>query len=245
MNKIIIAIDGFSSTGKSTIAKQVAKELGYIYVDTGAMYRAVTYIAIQNDLCCATSFFDEKTKSFRCYETIDEEALLKVLKNSQLSFQYNEKLGFSEMFLDNQSIEKEIRGIEVANKVSMVAQLPQIRKYLVDLQRNMGKQKGIVMDGRDIGTIVFPNSELKIFMTASEQVRAQRRYDELIAKGEKVTFDEVLKNVQQRDFLDTTRSQSPLRKAHDAIELDNTHTTIEQMVQQIVALARQKLQQTI
>jgi cytidylate kinase len=219
---IIIAIDGYSSTGKSTTAKAVAQALGYVYIDTGAMYRAVTYLALE--------------KGFASTSGIEVKALMKVLRKTDIKFVYNAALGFSEIYLDGKNIENEIRGIEIANWVSEVAKQPEVRTYLVNLQRKMGEQKGIVMDGRDIGTTVFPNAELKIFMTASEQVRAERRYKELKAKGDNASFEEVLANIQHRDHMDTTRKESPLRKADDAVVIDNTHLTIEEQVQKILSL---------
>ena len=219
---IIIAIDGYSSTGKSTTAKAVAKALGYVYIDTGAMYRAVTYLALE--------------KGYASTSGIEVKSLMKALRQSEIKFVYNPDLGFSEIYLNGKNIENEIRGIEIANWVSEVAKQPEVRTYLVNLQRKMGEQKGIVMDGRDIGTTVFPNAELKIFMTASEQVRAERRYKELQDKGDNSSFEEVLANIQHRDHIDTTRKESPLRKADDAIVIDNTHLTIEQQVEEILAL---------
>ena len=219
---IIIAIDGYSSTGKSTTAKAVAKALGYVYIDTGAMYRAVTYLALE--------------KGYASTSGIEVKSLMKALRQSEIKFVYNPDLGFSEIYLNGKNIENEIRGIEIANWVSEVAKQPEVRTYLVNLQRKMGEQKGIVMDGRDIGTTVFPNAELKIFMTASEQVRAERRYKELQDKGDISSFEEVLANIQHRDHIDTTRKESPLRKADDAIVIDNTHLTIEQQVEKILAL---------
>ena len=207
---------------KSTTAKAVAQALGYVYIDTGAMYRAVTYLALE--------------KGFASTSGIEVKALMKVLRKTDIKFVYNATLGFSEIYLDGKNIENEIRGIEIANWVSEVAKQPEVRTYLVNLQRKMGEQKGIVMDGRDIGTTVFPNAELKIFMTASEQVRAERRYKELKAKGDNASFEEVLANIQHRDHIDTTRKESPLRKADDAVVIDNTHLTIEEQVQKILSL---------
>jgi len=212
---IIIAIDGYSSTGKSTTAKAVAKALGYVYIDTGAMYRAVTYLALE--------------KGYASTSGIEVKSLMKDLRKSEIKFVYNP---------DGKNIETDIRGIEIANWVSEVAKQPEVRTYLVDLQRKMGKDKGIVMDGRDIGTTVFPEAELKIFMTASEQVRAQRRHKELQAKGDNASFDEVLANIQHRDHIDTTRKESPLKKADDAIVIDNTNLTIEEQVQKILAMVK-------
>ncbi|WP_420322147.1 (d)CMP kinase [Flagellimonas sp.] len=207
MGKITIAIDGYSSTGKSTIAKQLAKALNYVYVDTGAMYRAVTLYAIQNN------FVGDQD---------DIEGLVNDLPNINLKFVPNTDLGLSEMHLNGKNVEKEIRTMKVSGQVSKVATIPEIRHKLVEMQKQMGTEKGIVMDGRDIGTVVFPNAELKIFMTASPNARATRRYKELLDRGEDVSFEEVLENVQKRDFIDSTRKTSPLRKADDAIEFDNS-----------------------
>ncbi|WP_162127562.1 (d)CMP kinase [Flavobacterium phycosphaerae] len=212
--KITIAIDGFSSTGKSTLAKQLAKHLGYVYVDTGAMYRAVTYFAMQNGYITADYF--------------DKETLINSLPSIRLHFEFNAELGFAEMFLNDVNVETEIRTIEVSNFVSQVAEVSEVRAKLVEQQQAMGKGKGIVMDGRDIGTVVFPKAELKVFMTASAQTRAQRRFDELQAKGQNVSFEEVLKNVEGRDYIDTHREDSPLRKADDAVEIDNSYLTREE-----------------
>ena len=209
MKKITIAIDGFSSTGKSTLAKELAKHLGYIFVDTGAMYRAVTLFALENKFI-KDDFFDQ-------------DALIKSLPDINLEFQFNKELGFAEMFLNGENVEKQIRTIEVSGYVSQVATVSQVRAKLVEQQQEMGKNKGIVMDGRDIGTVVFPQAELKLFMTASAQTRAQRRFNELQSKGDSVAFEEVLKNIQDRDFIDTTRLDSPLKKAEDAIEIDNSN----------------------
>ncbi len=241
MQKIIIAIDGFSSTGKSTTAKAVAKALGYVYVDTGAMYRAVAYLAQKEGFIAVTGVQNKETQRFECVTYVHEQELLEKLKNSDIKFSYNPELGFSEIYLNGENIEKEIRSIEVANVVSEVAKIGSIRTYLVDLQRKMGKEKGIVMDGRDIGSVVFPDAELKIFMTASEQIRAERRFQELQQKGDKTPFEEVLKNVQHRDFLDSTRKESPLIKAPDAVEIDNSYMTIDQQVNKIIDLAKEKI----
>ncbi len=211
MKKIIIAIDGFSSTGKSTLAKQLAQHLGYVFVDSGAMYRAITYFAMRNNWVDA--------------EHLNQTELIANLKNIQLSFQFNADLGFSEVFLNNENIEKQIRTIEVSNLVSKIAEISEVRAKLVEQQQAMGKNKAIVMDGRDIGTVVFPEAELKIFMTASASTRAKRRFDELVAKGDNVTFEEVLKNVEDRDYIDTHRVDSPLVKANNAIEIDNSNMT--------------------
>lgn len=222
MKKITIAIDGFSSTGKSTLAKQLAKNLGYAYVDTGAMYRAVTLFAMQNGYITA-HFFDKQT-------------LINSLTSIQLDFRFNSDLGFAEMYLNDVNVETEIRTIEVSNFVSKVAEVSQVRAKLVEQQQKMGKGKGIVMDGRDIGTVVFPQAELKIFMTASPETRAQRRFDELQNKGQDVSFDEVYKNVQDRDYIDTHREDSPLVKAADAIEIDNSNLSREEQFDLVLAL---------
>ena len=224
MKKIIIAVDGYSSTGKSTTAKAVAKALGYVYIDTGAMYRGVTYLALEKGLVST--------------QGVEIKPLMKALRHSKFNFVYNPALGFSELYLDSKNIEDNIRSIDVANWVSEIAKQPEVRTFLVNLQRKMGEEKGVVMDGRDIGTVVFPEAELKIFMTASEEVRAQRRFKELQAKGEKVSFEEVLANIKHRDHVDTTRKESPLRKADDAITIDNTHLTIEEQVDKILSILK-------
>ena len=209
MKKITIAIDGFSSTGKSTLAKQLAKHLGYVYVDTGAMYRAVTLFAMQNN-CIGIEF-------------LDKDKLVDSLPSIKLSFKFNSELGFAEMYLNDVNVETEIRTLEVSSFVSAVAAISEVRSKLVEQQQEMGAAKGIVMDGRDIGTVVFPNAELKIFMTAGADTRAQRRFDELQAKGDNVSYEEVLKNVVERDYIDTHRDDSPLVMADDAIEVDNSY----------------------
>ncbi|HWS59555.1 MAG TPA: (d)CMP kinase [Flavobacterium sp.] len=220
--KITIAIDGFSSTGKSTLAKELAKHLGYIYVDTGAMYRAVAYYAMQN--------------GFIRKDFFDKQSLIKSLSEIKLTFKFNADLGFAEMYLNDVNVEKEIRSIEVSNFVSLVAEISEVRSKLVEQQQQMGKNKGIVMDGRDIGTIVFPDAELKIFMTASPITRAERRYKELQKKGDVVTFDEVLKNVEERDYIDTHREDSPLVKAKDAIEFDNSNVSKQEQFEKVLKL---------
>lgn len=209
MKKITIAIDGFSSTGKSTLAKQLAKHLGYVYVDTGAMYRAVTLFAMQNN-CIGIEF-------------LDKNKLINSLPSIRLQFKFNPELGFAEMYLNDVNVETEIRTLEVSSFVSAVAAISEVRSKLVEQQQEMGAAKGIVMDGRDIGTVVFPNAELKIFMTAGADTRAQRRFDELQAKGDSVTYEEVLKNVVDRDYVDTHREDSPLVMAEDSIEVDNSY----------------------
>jgi len=219
MGKITIAIDGYSSTGKSTLAKQLASSLGYIYVDTGAMYRAVTLFALRNHL-----IVDSET---------NDAALIEALPRIDLKFQFNETLGFAEMFLNNENVEKEIRQLEVSRFVSKVALVGAVRDKLVEMQREMGKRKGIVMDGRDIGTVVFPDAELKIFMTASPDARAARRYKELLERGEEVSYDDVLKNVRERDYIDSNRKHSPLKKAKDAIEFDNTDMGLKEQFERM------------
>jgi cytidylate kinase len=225
LKKITIAIDGFSSTGKSTLAKQLANNLGYVYVDTGAMYRAVALFAMQNGFINADSF--------------DKEALIKSLASIQLDFKFNPDLGFAEMYLNAENVEKEIRTIEVSGFVSKVAEISQVRAKLVEQQQEMGKNKGIVMDGRDIGTVVFPDAELKIFMTAGAETRAQRRFDELQQKGDAVTYEEVLKNVVERDYIDTHREDSPLVMADDAIEIDNSYLNREEQFTAVLELVNE------
>ena len=224
MKKIIIAIDGFSSTGKSTLAKELAKKLGYIFVDSGAMYRAVTLFAIQN--------------RFISNDFLDKNSLIENLKSIQLSFKFNPDLGFAEMFLNDKNVEAEIRTLEVAGLVSKIAEISEVRAKLVEQQQEMGKNKAIVMDGRDIGTVVFPDAELKIFMNASLEVKAQRRFEELTQKGDKVTFAEVLENVKQRDYIDTHRDDSPLVKADDAIEIDNSNLTRDEQFNVVMSLVK-------
>lgn len=222
MTPITIAIDGFSSTGKSTLAKQLAKHLGYVYVDTGAMYRAVTLYAMQNGFVSETH--------------LNQSGLIKNLPSIKLHFVYNSTLGFAEMFLNDVNVENEIRTIDVSRLVSKIAEISEVRSKLVEQQQQMGLKKAIVMDGRDIGTVVFPDAELKLFMTASPHTRAMRRYDELIEKGQKVTYDEVLQNVQERDYIDTHREDSPLVKATDAIEIDNSTLTREEQFDLVLDL---------
>ena len=213
MKKITIAIDGHSSTGKSTLAKQLAKALDYIYVDSGAMYRAVTLFALEQ------GFISDKK--------LDTDALISNIENVNIEFK-KEGNNPTVLYLNNKEVSSKIRGMEVSNLVSKVAALPQVRQCLVKEQRKMGQNKGIVMDGRDIGTVVFPEAELKIFMTASAQTRTQRRFDELTAKGEQVDFDEVYENITSRDYKDSTRADSPLTQAKDARVLDNTNLTQSQ-----------------
>ena len=213
MKKITIAIDGHSSCGKSTMAKELARQLGYVYVDTGAMYRTVTLFAMRHNLFLADG-------------EVDTDALRKCMPEIEVSFRFNEETGRPDAYLNGECVEKVIRSIEVSNHVSKVAAIPFVCKAMVDQQRRMGAEKGIVMDGRDIGTTVFPVAELKIFVTASSKVRAQRRYDELKEKGMPADFDEILKNVEERDYIDSHREVSPLRQAPDALLLDNSEMTI-------------------
>ena len=214
MKLITIAIDGHSSCGKSTMAKDLAKEIGYIYIDTGAMYRAVTLYSLQHGLISEAG--------------IDEEGLQRHMSDIMITFQLNEETGRPDTYLNGVCVEHEIRTMEVSKFVSPIATLGFVREAMVDLQRLMGEAKGVIMDGRDIGTVVFPNAELKIFVTASTDVRAQRRYDELTAKGEKCSLDEIRANVIERDRIDSTRAISPLRQAEDAIVLDNSNMTIQE-----------------
>lgn len=221
MKKITIAIDGFSSCGKSTMAKDLARELGYVYVDTGAMYRCVTLYALRHGL-------------FRTDGTINLPQLEAEIPNINISFKLNKETGRPDTYLNNENVESEIRTMEVSSHVSPIAAVTFVRAALVAQQQKMGEDKGIVMDGRDVGTVVFPNAELKIFVTASAEVRAQRRYDELKAKGMEADFEEILENVKQRDYIDSHREVSPMRKADDAIELDNSHISIAEQKQWLI-----------
>ena len=215
MKKITIAIDGHSSCGKSTMAKDLARRVGYIYVDTGAMYRAVTLFALRHQFFAADG-------------SVMTDALHALMPQINISFRLNAETGRPDTYLNDECVESEIRSLEVSNHVSPIAAVPFVREALVAQQQLMGKDKGVVMDGRDIGTTVFPDAELKIFVTASAHVRAQRRYDELQQKGMPADFDEILRNVEERDYIDSHREVSPLRKADDAIELDNSTMTIEE-----------------
>ena len=228
MNKITIAIDGFSSTGKSTVAKQLAKKLSYVYVDSGAMYRAVTFYAMENGLISDNDF--------------NSEALIYQLSNINISFKYNKALGFAEVYLNDINIEKQIRTLEVSSFVSKVAAISEVRLKLVEQQKKMCQDMGVVMDGRDIGTVVFPAAELKLFMTASAETRAERRFQELIARGDKVEYKEVLNNVQERDYLDSNREDSPLVKADDAIEIDNSNMTLDEQFNKILQLVKMTIE---
>lgn len=226
MPKITIAVDGYSSTGKSTVAKQLADWLDYVYVDTGAMYRAVTLYAMRNNMISN--------------EQVATQKLIAALPNIQLQFKKN-NAGKAEIHLNGENVEKHIRHLEVSEYVSPVATISEVRKKLVEQQQQMGKGMGVVMDGRDIGTVVFPEAELKIFMTASAETRALRRYNELIERGDAVTYTDVLENVQERDHIDTTREDSPLRKAKDAIEIDNSEMNLEDQFHTILQLAKDRI----
>jgi len=218
--KIIIAIDGHSSCGKSTVAKDIAHKLGLTYIDTGAMYRAVTLFAIQQNIIKEGQ--------------IDTKKLLESINNIDISFIQNKETQIVETFLNGTNVEKEIRSLEISNHVSQISTYGFVRNRLVELQREMGKKGGVVLDGRDIGTVVFPNADLKIFMTASPEVRAQRRYNEMIEKDPNVTFAQILENLKTRDHIDSTRSESPLKIAEDAIILDNSLMTQEEQLQWIL-----------
>lgn len=217
MKKITIAVDGFSSNGKSTMAKDLARKIGYIYIDSGAMYRAITLYCIENN------FLDGNS--------LDEKKLLDNLANIKINFELNPSTRTPETFLNGKNVEKEIRSMAVSTKVSLVSSFGFVRRAMVEQQQQLGKDKGIVMDGRDIGTVVFPDAEMKVFVTADAEIRAQRRLDELRSKGDNnTTFQEVLDNIKQRDYLDQNRKESPLKKADDAIVLDNSHLSKEQQI---------------
>lgn len=227
MNKIIIAIDGYSSCGKSTLAKELAQALNYIYIDTGAMYRAITLFVIRNKLIKG--------------DAVDQERLITALANIDVSFSYNPILNVSETCLNGENVEKEIRGIIVSNLVSKVARIKEVRTKLVEIQRALGKNKGLVMDGRDIGSVVFPDAELKLFMTAHYTVRARRRYEELKKKKNKVTYEEVLANIESRDNDDSSRTSNPLIQVDDAIVIDNSRITAEEQFDIALKLAKNKI----
>ena len=229
MKKITIAIDGFSSCGKSTMAKDLAKKLGYVYVDTGAMYRAVTLYAMRNGL-------------FNADGSVKTADLERQMSKINITFKLNKTAERPDTYLNNELVENDIRTLEVSNHVSQIAAVPFIREAMVAQQQRMGKDKGVVMDGRDIGTTVFPEAELKVFVTASAEVRAQRRYDELKEKGMPADFNDILKNVQERDYIDSHREVSPLRKAPDAIELDNSHMTIAEQSAWLMEKVKQKIE---
>lgn len=223
MKKITIAIDGFSSTGKSTLAKQLAKKLEYVYVDTGAMYRAVTLFAIEQGLISKSEFNRDRLKAS--------------LNKIKIHFVFNVKKGFAEVYLNDKNVEKEIRTLEVSQLVSQVSAVSEVRTKLVQQQQEMRKDNGIVMDGRDIGTVVFPDADVKLFMTASADKRAKRRYKELLERGEEnVTYERVLKNVESRDYIDSTREDSPLVKAKDAIGIDNTDMGLDEQFERVYNL---------
>ncbi len=227
--KIIIAIDGYSSTGKSTIAKMLAERLGYIYVDTGAMYRAISLFA--------------KRKGWIDEDHFDKEMMIRGLENAHLEFVFNERAGFAEMYLNGENVEQDIRSMDISNLVSRVAAVPEVRQKLVAYQKEMGRKKGLVMDGRDIGTVVFPDAELKLFLTASPEIRARRRYKEMHEKNEKTTFEEVYENVVMRDRLDTSRKDSPLVMAADAIKVDNSELKKDEQFELILDIVKKKLKE--
>ena len=229
MKKITIAIDGFSSCGKSTMAKDLAKKLGYVYVDTGAMYRAVTLYAMRNRL-------------FNADGSVKTADLERQMNKINITFKLNKTAERPDTYLNNELVENDIRTLEVSNHVSQIAAVPFVREAMVAQQQRMGKDKGVVMDGRDIGTTVFPEAELKVFVTASAEGRAQRRYDELKEKGMPADFNDILKNVQERDYIDSHREVSPLRKAPDAIELDNSHMTIAEQSAWLMEQVEQKIE---
>lgn len=225
--RIIIAIDGHSSCGKSTIAKAVAARFGYVFIDSGAMYRAVTLFALRHNLI-------ENG-------IVKEKELIGLLPEIKIEFRFNSEKQKSDTYLNGENVEDEIRQLPVSQNVSPVATIAEVRAEMVRQQQEMGKNKGIVMDGRDIGTVVFPEAELKLFVTASPEIRAQRRFDELTAKGETVSYDEILQNVQERDHIDSTRETSPLRKADDALVLDNSHMTREEQMEWVVEKVEEKI----
>jgi len=225
--KIVVAIDGHSSCGKSTIAKAVAAKFGYIFIDSGAMYRTVTLFALRHNLIADGS--------------VKKLELIGLLSEIHIEFRYNPEKQTSATYLNGENVEDEIRQLTVSQNVSPVATIPEVRAAMVQLQREMGKNKGIVMDGRDIGTVVFPEAELKLFVTASVEIRAQRRFDELKAKGEKVSYEEILENVQERDYIDSNRKASPLKKADDALVLDNSHMTRDEQLVWVIGKVQEKL----
>jgi cytidylate kinase len=226
LHKKIIAIDGHSSCGKSAAAKDIARKLNLIYIDTGAMYRSVTLYALQNNLIVN--------------EVIDTEKLQQEIDNIDIQLIKNKETSEIETFLNGKNVEQEIRTLQVSNNVSQISALRFVRQRLVELQREMGKKGGVILDGRDIGTVVFPNADIKLFMTASPEVRAQRRYAEMMGKGENVSFEEVLENVKSRDNIDSTRAESPLKKADDAIEFDNSDISREEQLIIILEIIKEK-----
>ena len=223
---ITIAIDGHSSCGKSTMAKNLARELGYVYIDTGAMYRSVTYYAMQNGIIDTDG-------------NIDTNRLAEEMENINISFKFNPETGRPDTYLNGVRVEDKIRTLEVSNHVSPIATLGFVREAMVAQQREMGKSKGVILDGRDIGTVVFPDAELKIFVTASAEIRAQRRFDELTAKGEVCSYEEILANVKERDYIDSHREISPLTQAEDAIVLDNSNMTIAEQQEWLLKLTKE------
>ncbi len=225
--KIIIAIDGYSSTGKSTFARLIASKLGYIYVDTGALYRGVTLFALENKLIGKDN-------------EVNEQKLENALINLQSEFRFSSKIGKSELFLNGINVEKKIRSLEVSESVSFIAKISFVRVYVDDILHKLGMEKGVVMDGRDIGTVVFPNAELKIFMVAEAEVRAKRRFDEMVNAGESPDFDKILKNVIERDTIDGSRDIAPLKKSPEAILIDNSHMTIEEQLEKIMKIIEEK-----
>ncbi len=227
MRKITIAIDGFSSTGKSTVARQLAAYLGYVYVDSGAMYRAVTLFALQRNLLGE--------------DFLKKEVLITRLPEIELHFEWNPETKTADIHLNGKNVEHQIRSMEVSGGVSKIAEIPEVRKKLVHIQQNLGKNKGVVMDGRDIGTVVFPDAELKVFMRADAKERAMRRFLEFAEQGKNIPFETIYENVTQRDAMDTTRADSPLLKASDAIEMDNTHTNIEDQFHILLQLAKDRI----
>ncbi|MFC2151141.1 (d)CMP kinase [Bacteroidota bacterium] len=227
--KIIIAIDGYSSSGKSTLAKEIAKILEYKYIDSGAMYRAATLIALRNNVINTNN------------HQVDEKKLKTLIEEIQINFKYSNENNRQETYLNNENVEDEIREMNVSNSVSFISKIAFVRKKMVAFQQEMGKEKGIVMDGRDIGTVVFPNAELKIFMNAKAEVRAERRYLELKEKNVDVSFEEILENVKKRDHIDETRDESPLKKACDSVELDNSNMNRQEQLDWIIGLVKQRI----
>jgi len=226
-NPFVIAIDGYSSTGKSTVAKRLAKHFEIVYVDSGAMYRATTLFALENQC-----FVDDK---------LDATKLIKQLNKIDIDFKFDNKTQKSEILLNQINVEKSIRGMQVSNHVSYVAEIPEVRQKLVELQRELAQQQSLVMDGRDIGSVVFPDADIKFFMTASTEIRAQRRFDELKAKGDETAFKDVLENIKKRDHIDTTRTHSPLVQAKDAIVIDNTNLSQDEQFEKMISKIREYL----
>lgn len=224
MRDLIIAIDGFSSTGKSTLAKLLAKELGYLHIDSGAMYRAISLYALENGMISG--------------EEINEAELLPQLEFIDVHFEWNPEMGRNEIYLNGDNVEEKVREMEVSSKVSLIAKIPEVRAHLVELQRKLGKNKRIVMDGRDIGTTVFPDADLKIFLNASAEERAKRRYEEMLKTDHPASFEDVVANINERDRIDSTREVSPLRKADDAVLVDNGRLTPQETLQQVLDIIK-------